>query len=112
MRIRSAKRPAIWNRLLLASSLLLLSAGAAHAMGGSLLDPGAQDSFGFRLRAAAAVVFRSLRPFARRLDVDLDLAAVGETLSGPPEFLEQAYGVTGHLAPCEHSNGSCLPTAP
>ena len=102
---------AVQTRLLLAWTLFLASAGLSLSMGASVLQAETQESLGARLRTAAIVVFRSLRPLARRLGVELDLAAADELAVGSRELLRELSGVTGHGAPCEHPGGDCVPIA-
>jgi len=101
----------VWIRFLFAWSLFLASVGASFAMGASVLQAETHDSLGARLRTAAIVVYRSLRPLARRLGVELDLAAADELAADPRGFLVQASAATGHAAPCEHANGGCVSIA-
>jgi hypothetical protein len=97
----------VWIRVLLAWSLFLASAGASLAMGASVLQAETQESLGARLRTAAIVVFRSLRPLTRRLGVEFDLATADELAVDSRDVLRQLSGVTGHVAPCEHASGDC-----
>lgn len=101
----------VWIRLLLAGSLFLASAGASLAMGASVLQLETQESLGARLRTAAFVVFRSLRPLARRLGVELDLATVDGLAVDSRDLVQQLSGANGHVAPCDHAGGDCVPIA-
>ena len=101
----------LWIRLLLASSLFLASAGASLAMGASVLQAETQESLGARLRTAAFVVFRSLRPLARRLGIELELSTADELAVASRDFVQQVSGATGHVAPCKHASGECLAIA-
>ena len=101
----------VWARLLFAWSLLLASAGASVLMGASVLQAETQESLGARLRTAAIVVYRSLRPLARRLGIELDLAAADDLAADSRDFLRQLSGVNGHVAPCEDRSGDCVPNA-
>lgn len=110
--MRTANRTnKLWIRLFFVWSLFLASAGATLTTGSPALAPETQESLGFRLRTAAIVVFRALRPLARRLGVELDLAAADEHAVGSRSFFQKLSDVAGRLARCEDRGGCCVAIA-